>query len=82
MKQPLKKLGQIRNQIAHDLGFTLSRSIVSELRGSFPSDRLQAIEPPAKRAVQHVDELCGLLPAARSVGQRVDSFDHALDALL
>jgi hypothetical protein len=35
-----------------------------------------------RRAVQHADELCGLLPAARSVGQRVDSFDHAFDALL
>jgi hypothetical protein len=44
MKQPLKKLGKIRNRLAHDLGFTLSRSIVSELRDTFPSDRLQAIE--------------------------------------
>src|SRR5437660_2929602 len=42
----------------------------------------EVIGPPAKRAVQHVDELCGLLPATRSVGQRMDSFDHALDALL
>src|SRR5271167_3376977 len=42
----------------------------------------EVIGPSAKRAVQHVDELCGLLPATRSVGQRVDSFDHALDALL
>src|SRR6267142_6887456 len=42
----------------------------------------EVIGPSAKRAVQHVDKLCGLLPATRSVGQRVDSFDHALDALL
>src|ERR1700756_2297653 len=42
----------------------------------------EVIGPSAKRAVQHVDELCGLLPATRSVGQRVDPFDHALDALL
>src|ERR1700730_7943049 len=42
----------------------------------------EVIGPSAKRAVQHVDELCGLLPATRSVGQRMDSFDHALDALL
>src|SRR6266851_2598229 len=42
----------------------------------------EVIGPSAKRAVQHVDELCGLLPGVRSVGQRVDSFDHALDALL
>src|SRR6267142_668484 len=41
----------------------------------------EVIGPSAKRAVQHVDELCGLLPATRSVGQRMDSFDHALDAL-
>src|SRR6202011_4675037 len=42
----------------------------------------EVIDPPGKSAVQHVDELCGLLPATRSVGQRMDSFDHALDALL
>ena len=42
----------------------------------------EVIGPSAKHAVQHVDELCGLLPAPRSVGQRVDPFDHALDALL
>src|ERR1700716_1502413 len=30
----------------------------------------EVIGPSAKRAVQHVDELCGLLPATRSVGQR------------
>src|SRR5882757_10508348 len=29
----------------------------------------KVIGPPAKRAVQHVDELCGLLPATRSGGQ-------------
>src|SRR5215475_7377086 len=28
----------------------------------------EVIGPPARRAVQHVDELCGLLPATRSVG--------------
>src|SRR4029077_14156626 len=42
----------------------------------------EVIGPSAQRAVQHVDKLCGLLPATRSVGQRVDLFDHALDALL
>src|SRR5207237_3698196 len=42
----------------------------------------EVIGPSAKRAVQHVDELCGLSPAMRPVGQRVDLFDHALDALL
>src|SRR5689334_8700207 len=42
----------------------------------------EVIGPSAKRAVQHIDELCGLLPGMRSVGQRVDLFDHALDALL
>src|ERR1700726_417423 len=42
----------------------------------------KVIGPPAKRAVQHVDKLCGLLPATRSVGQHVDPFEHAPDALL
>src|SRR5271165_3722518 len=42
----------------------------------------EVIGPSAQRSVQHVDKLCGLLPATRSVGQRVDLFDHALDALL
>src|ERR1700732_1294268 len=42
----------------------------------------EVIGTSATRALQHVDELCGLLPATRSVGQRMDSFDHALDALL
>src|SRR5438874_8368537 len=42
----------------------------------------EVIGPSAQRAVQHVDELCGLSPAMRRVGQRVDLFDHALDALL
>src|ERR1700719_1807571 len=42
----------------------------------------EVVGPSAQRAVQHADKLCGLLPATRSVGQRVDLFDHALDALL
>jgi len=43
---------------------------------------IEVISPSAKRAVQLIHQLCGLLPSTRSVGQRVDSFDHALDALL
>src|ERR1700730_10329047 len=42
----------------------------------------EVIGPSAQRAVQHVDKLCGLLPATRSVRQRVDLFDHAPDAFL
>jgi hypothetical protein len=59
-----------------------SRVVVERAIGFAGGADTEVIGPPAKRAVQHVDELCGLLPAARSVGQRVDSFDHALDALL
>src|SRR5262245_52682606 len=42
----------------------------------------EVIGPPAEHAVQLVYELCGLLPGTRADGQRVDGFDHALDALL
>jgi hypothetical protein len=42
----------------------------------------EVIGPPAEHAVQLVYELCGLLPGSRADGQRVDGFDHALDALL
>src|SRR6516165_164341 len=42
----------------------------------------EVIGPPAEHAVQLVYELCGLLPGTRPDGQRVDGFDHALDALL
>src|ERR1700747_1991171 len=43
---------------------------------------LEVIGPSAQRAVQLFHQPCGLLPSTRSVGQRVDVFDHALDALL
>src|ERR1700730_17529405 len=42
----------------------------------------EVIGPSAQRAVQLVYKLCGLLPGTRADGQRVDGFDHALDALL
>ena len=42
----------------------------------------EVIGPPAEHAVQLVYELSGVLPGTRPDGQRVDSFDHALDALL
>src|SRR6516225_2438576 len=42
----------------------------------------KVIGPSVKRAVQLIHQPCGLLPSTRSVGQRVDSFDHALEALL
>src|SRR5207237_5736583 len=42
----------------------------------------EVIGPSAQRAVENIDEHCVLLQATRSVGQRVDLFDHALDALL
>src|SRR6266478_3378384 len=59
-----------------------SRVVVERAIGFEGGADTEVIGPSAKRAVQHVDELCGLLPATRSVGQRMDSFDHALDALL
>src|ERR1700740_3224613 len=42
----------------------------------------EVIGPSAKREVQLIHQPCGLLPSTRTVGQRVDFFDHALDALL
>src|SRR6516162_8849540 len=42
----------------------------------------KVIGPSAERLVQLIHQPCGLLPSRRSDGQRVDSFDHALDALL
>ena len=59
-----------------------SRVVVERAIGFEGGADTEVIGSPAKRAVQHVDELCGLLPATRSVGQRMDAFDHALDALL
>src|SRR6516225_6340401 len=41
----------------------------------------KVIGPSAKRAVQPTHQPCGLLPSSRSDGQRVDSVDHALEAL-
>jgi hypothetical protein len=59
-----------------------SRVVVERAIGFEGGTDTEVIGPPAKCAVQQVDELCGLLPATRSVGQRMDPFDHALDALL
>src|SRR4051794_4251845 len=42
----------------------------------------KVIGPSAKRAVQLLHQPCGLLPSSRSDGQRMDSVDHALEALL
>src|ERR1700751_3919188 len=42
----------------------------------------KVVGPSAERPVQLIHQPCGLPPSTRSVGQRVDSFDHALDALL
>src|SRR6516165_3785161 len=42
----------------------------------------EVVDPSAKREVQLIHQPCGLLPSTRAVGQRVDFFDHALDALL
>ena len=56
-----------------------SRIVVERAIGFESGTDTEVIGPPAKRAVQHVDKLCGLLPASRSVGQRMDPFDHALD---
>src|SRR5690348_1024103 len=42
----------------------------------------KVVGPSAERLVQLIHQPCGLLPGTRSVGQRVDPFDHALEALL
>src|SRR5438067_11681945 len=42
----------------------------------------KVVGPSAERLVQLIHQTCGLLPSTRSVGQRVYSIDHALDALL
>src|SRR5690348_9718372 len=42
----------------------------------------KVVGPSAERLVQLIHQPCGLLPSTRSNGQRVNSFDHALDALL
>ena len=42
----------------------------------------KVVGPSAEPLVQLIHQPCGLLPSTRSVGQRVDSFDHALDARL
>jgi hypothetical protein len=44
MERPLKKLGNIRNELAHKLDFELSVSMVKEFRATFPAERLKAIE--------------------------------------
>src|SRR3982074_3470808 len=36
----------------------------------------KVVGPSAERLVQLIHQPCGLLPSTRSVGQRVDSFDH------
>src|SRR6516162_3247236 len=46
------------------------------------SANTEVIGPSAKREVQLIHQPCGLLPRTRTVGQRVDPFDRALDALL
>src|ERR1700675_3579164 len=43
---------------------------------------LEVVRPSAQRAVHFAHQRCGLLPCSRSVGQRVDFLDHALNAFL
>src|SRR5580692_3924538 len=43
---------------------------------------LEVVRPSAQRAVHFAHQHCGLLPCSRSVGQRVDFLDHALNAFL
>ena len=50
-----------------------SRVVVERAIGFAGGADTEVIGPSAQRAVQHVDKLCGLLPATRSVGQRVDT---------
>src|SRR5580693_5378150 len=40
----------------------------------------EVVRPSAQRAVHVAHQHCGLLPCSRSVGQRVDFLDHALNA--
>src|ERR1700740_309806 len=41
----------------------------------------KVVGPSAERLVQLIHQPCGPLPSTRSVGRRVDPFDHALYAL-
>src|SRR5664279_2287701 len=41
---------------------------------------VEVVRPSAQRAVQLRHQLCGFLPCPRSVGQRVDLLNRALDA--
>ena len=43
---------------------------------------VEVVRPSAQHAVQLVHQLCGLLPCPRSIGQRVDFLNRALDAFL
>src|SRR5271166_6078963 len=43
---------------------------------------LEVVRPSAQCAVRFAHQRCGLLPCARSVGQRVDLLDHPLNAFL
>src|SRR5208283_147024 len=42
----------------------------------------KVVRPSAQRSVHVAHQRCGLLPCARSLGQRVDFLDRALNALL
>jgi hypothetical protein len=62
---PLRRLGRIRNKLSHDINFRLTKDVVLELRGTFPSDRLEAIEKLyaptrdmlGKEGAEHVKDL-------------------------
>src|SRR5271167_2549770 len=42
----------------------------------------KVVRPSAQRTVHFAHQRCGLLPCARSLGQRVDLLDHPLNAFL
>src|SRR3954447_16368998 len=56
---PLKKLGSIRNDLAHGIDYTISREVISKLRGTYPSERLAAIEELHKSTWHISEEICG-----------------------
>ena len=69
--------------ICHCKSAEEARALWSALQERFAGgSNAKVVGPSAERLVQLIHQPCGLLPSTRSVGQRVDSFDHALDALL
>src|SRR5277367_1804291 len=67
MVPPLKKIGEIRNKTAHDISFVFSSEVALNLRGCFPTEKLDEIE---KRYKGSIKELIGK-PSVKDTEARV-----------